>query len=110
MLLVIFLTSLYSLIDYIAISGSMERNVLEYAEHLHEHFIYPVSINDKGRYNVPTNPNGGYRCLLGDWRVKSRADFDLDIALKCTKRASRNLNGRMGHTGSAPKGWRHSEQ
>jgi L-fuconate dehydratase len=49
-----------SLIDYICISGSMERNVLEYAEHLHEHFIHPVSINDKGRYNVPTNPHGGY--------------------------------------------------
>jgi len=49
-----------SLVDYIAISGCMERNVLEYAEHLHEHFVYPVSINDKGRYNVPTNPLGGY--------------------------------------------------
>ena len=52
-----------SLINYICISGSMERNVLEYAEHLHEHFIHPVSINDKGRYNVPTNPHGGYRCI-----------------------------------------------
>lgn len=52
-----------SLIDYICISGSMERNVLEYAEHLHEHFVHPVSINDKGRYNVPTDPHGGYRCV-----------------------------------------------
>lgn len=50
-----------SLIDYIAISGSMERNVLEYAEHLHEHFVYPVTINDKGRYHVPDDPTGGYR-------------------------------------------------
>jgi len=49
-----------SLIDYIAISGSMERNVLEYVDHLHEHFLYPCSINDKGRYNVPTNPLEGY--------------------------------------------------
>ena len=52
-----------SLIDYIAISGHMERNVLEYAEHLHEHFVYPVSINNKGRYNVPSNPLGGYRSV-----------------------------------------------
>lgn len=58
-----------SLIDYIAISGSMERNVLEYAEHLHEHFIHPVSINDKGRYNVPTHPHGGYRCASYTSRV-----------------------------------------
>lgn len=52
-----------SLIDYIAVSGSMERNVLEYVDHLHEHFLYPCSINDKGRYNVPTNSLEGYRCV-----------------------------------------------
>ncbi|KAH9971337.1 enolase C-terminal domain-like protein [Lactifluus volemus] len=48
-----------SLIDYIAVSGTMERNVLEYTDHLHEHFLYPCSIN-KGRYNVPSNPAEGY--------------------------------------------------
>jgi len=62
-----------SLIDYICISGSMERNVLEYAEHLHEHFIYPVSINDKGRYHVPTNPDGGYSIEM---RETSIAEFE----------------------------------
>ena len=45
-----------SLIDYIAVSGSMERNVLEYVDHLHEHFVYPCSISKKGRYNVPVKP------------------------------------------------------
>lgn len=54
---------LCSLIDYIAISGSMERNVLEYVDHLHEHFLYPCSINEKGRYNVPNNPLEGYRSV-----------------------------------------------
>ncbi|EGO29446.1 hypothetical protein SERLADRAFT_445265 [Serpula lacrymans var. lacrymans S7.9] len=49
-----------SLIDYIAISGSMERNVLEFATHLHEHFLYPCSITAQGRYNVPMNPAEGY--------------------------------------------------
>ncbi|KAJ7697592.1 enolase C-terminal domain-like protein [Mycena rosella] len=49
-----------SLIDYIAVSGSMERNVLEFVDHLHEHFVTPCSINKNGRYNVPTNPNEGY--------------------------------------------------
>jgi len=49
-----------SLIDYIAVSGTMERNVLEYVDHLHEHFLYPCSINQKGRYNVPCNPIEGY--------------------------------------------------
>ncbi|KAF8690242.1 hypothetical protein AX14_003044 [Amanita brunnescens Koide BX004] len=49
-----------SLIDYIAISGTMERNVLEYVDHLHEHFIHPCSINAQGRYNVPSDPDEGY--------------------------------------------------
>lgn len=44
----------------ICISGSIERNVLEYVDHLHEHFLYPVQINSNGRYVVPTDPNGGY--------------------------------------------------
>lgn len=52
-----------SLIDYIAISGTMERNVLEYVDHLHEHFVHPCSINAQGRYNVPLDPDEGYRCV-----------------------------------------------
>ncbi|TEB35829.1 mandelate racemase/muconate lactonizing enzyme [Coprinellus micaceus] len=49
-----------SLIDYICVSGNMERNVLEYVDHLHEHFVAPCSINSNGRYNVPSNPDEGY--------------------------------------------------
>lgn len=53
-----------SLIDYIAISGTMERNVLEFVDHLHEHFVTPCSINSRGRYNVPSNPEEGYRYIF----------------------------------------------
>jgi hypothetical protein len=53
-----------SLIDYIAVSGTMERNVLEFVDHLHEHFVTPCSISSRGRYNVPMNPNEGYRCVF----------------------------------------------
>ncbi|THH27444.1 hypothetical protein EUX98_g6744 [Antrodiella citrinella] len=49
-----------SLIDYIAVSGSMERNVLEFVDHLHEHFLHPCSINKNGRYNVPNEADEGY--------------------------------------------------
>jgi len=49
-----------SLIDYICVSGTMERNVLEFVDHLHEHFVTPCSINASGRYNVPLNPHEGY--------------------------------------------------
>ncbi|EIW78688.1 enolase C-terminal domain-like protein [Coniophora puteana RWD-64-598 SS2] len=49
-----------SLIDYICISGTMERNVLEFATHLHEHFVYPCTMNSRGRYSIPVNPAEGY--------------------------------------------------
>jgi L-fuconate dehydratase len=41
-----------SLFDYICVSGSLEDRVLEYVDHLHEHFIEPVRIRD-GRYLPP---------------------------------------------------------
>jgi len=42
-----------SLFDYIAVSGSLEDRVLEYVDHLHEHFVDPVTIRG-GRYMPPT--------------------------------------------------------
>ncbi|TFZ03148.1 L-fuconate dehydratase [Ramlibacter henchirensis] len=41
-----------SLFDYIAVSGSLEGRVLEYVDHLHEHFVEPVVIRN-GRYMPP---------------------------------------------------------
>jgi L-fuconate dehydratase len=38
--------------DYIAVSASLEDRVVEYVDHLHEHFVNPVAI-DRGRYRVP---------------------------------------------------------
>jgi L-fuconate dehydratase len=44
-----------SLFDYIAVSGSLDNRVLEYVEHLHEHFLDPVIIRD-GCYVAPHQP------------------------------------------------------
>ncbi|NND32359.1 MAG: fuconate dehydratase [Saprospiraceae bacterium] len=41
------------MIDYISISGTMENRMIEYVDHLHEHFIHPVKIVN-GRYMPPT--------------------------------------------------------
>lgn len=35
-----------AMIDYICISGTMEGRVVEYVDHLHEHFEYPVEIKN----------------------------------------------------------------
>lgn len=89
-----------SLIDYIAVSGTMERNVLEYVDHLHEHFLYPCSINERGRYNVPNNPVEGYRLRYVLAHRECRAHYTfLFIASRCTGQASQSMSGRMGHTG-----------
>jgi len=63
-----------SLIDYIAVSGTMDRNVLEFVDHLHEHFKYPCSINSRGRYNVPSNPTEGYSIEMFD-ASKAKYEF-----------------------------------
>ena len=44
-----------SMFDYIAVSASLDRRVLEYVDHLHEHFLDPVLIKD-GRYMPPQRP------------------------------------------------------
>jgi L-fuconate dehydratase len=47
-----------SIVDYIAISGGLEGRMIEYVDHLHEHFLEPVVIRD-GRYVVPQAPGYG---------------------------------------------------
>src|SRR5438874_8031455 len=44
-----------AMFDYIAVSGSLENRVVEYVDHLHEHFVHPVVVRD-GRYLAPTAP------------------------------------------------------
>src|SRR6185503_10483861 len=41
-----------SAIDYIAVSGSLDGRMIEYVDHLHEHFVDPVVIRD-ARYVLP---------------------------------------------------------
>lgn len=50
-----------SIFDYIAVSGSLENRVIEYVDHLHEHFVDPVRIRD-GRYMPPEAP--GYSITM----------------------------------------------
>jgi L-fuconate dehydratase len=47
-----------SMFDYLAVSGSAENRVIEYVDHLHEHFLDPVVIKD-GHYVAPLKPGFG---------------------------------------------------
>jgi L-fuconate dehydratase len=44
-----------ALFDYICVSASLENRVLEYVDHLHQHFVDPVVIRN-GRYKPPQLP------------------------------------------------------
>ena len=50
-----------SLFDYVAVSGSLEGRMIEYVDHLHEHFLDPVVIRE-GRYIAPSRP--GYSAQM----------------------------------------------
>jgi L-fuconate dehydratase len=44
-----------SMFDYVAVSASLTDRVIEYVDHLHEHFLDPVVVKD-GCYAAPTAP------------------------------------------------------
>ena len=44
-----------SIFDYLAVSGSLENRVIEYVDHLHEHFLDPVVLR-AGHYQIPARP------------------------------------------------------
>ncbi|MFI2735532.1 enolase C-terminal domain-like protein, partial [Streptomyces sp. NPDC018711] len=44
-----------SMFDYVALSGTTEDRVVEFVDHLHQHFLDPVVI-DRGHYRAPTTP------------------------------------------------------
>ena len=44
-----------SMFDYIAVSACLDRRIVEYVDHLHEHFVTPVVMNGD-RYMPPMEP------------------------------------------------------
>ncbi|OIJ86668.1 L-fuconate dehydratase [Streptomyces monashensis] len=44
-----------SMFDYLAVAGTTDDRVVEYVDHLHEHFVTPVVVRD-GHYTAPTEP------------------------------------------------------
>jgi L-fuconate dehydratase len=41
--------------DYVAVAGTMDDRVIEYVDHLHEHFVDPCVV-ERGRYRAPLAP------------------------------------------------------
>jgi len=51
-----------SMFDFVAVSASQENRVIEYVDHLHEHFVVPVVVQN-GAYRAPTLPGAGTEML-----------------------------------------------
>jgi len=51
-----------AMFDYLAVSGSTERRMIEFVDHLHEHFVEPVEVHH-GRYWAPRLPGSGAEML-----------------------------------------------
>ncbi len=59
-----------AMIDYVCVSASLENRVLEFVDHLHEHFVDPVIVRD-GHYMPPRLP--GYSITM---KPASLDEFD----------------------------------
>ncbi len=53
-----------SMFDYICVSASQENRVIEFVDHLHEHFLDPVHMRD-GRYMPPSKPGYSIQMKAG---------------------------------------------
>jgi L-fuconate dehydratase len=51
-----------SMYDFVAVSRTMDGRMIEFADHLHEHFVTPASIVGV-RYRTPTSPGSGAELL-----------------------------------------------
>jgi L-fuconate dehydratase len=58
-----------SMFDYVAVSGTTEGRVIEWIDHLHEHFVAPARVRD-GRYCTPAQPGAST-----ELRPESLAEF-----------------------------------
>ncbi|GGK36569.1 MULTISPECIES: L-fuconate dehydratase [Flavobacteriaceae] len=62
-----------SMIDYIAVSASLDERIIEYVDHLHEHFLDPVLIKN-GAYMPPLLP--GYSIEI---KSQSLIDYEFPV-------------------------------
>jgi L-fuconate dehydratase len=58
-----------SMFDYVAVSGTTDGRVIEWIDHLHEHFVVPARVRD-GRYCTPAEPGAST-----ELRPESLAEF-----------------------------------
>jgi len=79
--------------DYIALGGDLEDRVIEYVDHLHEHFVDPVAV-ERARYRLPEAP--GYSAQM------KRASIERHLFPGGPEWAGHGSPGESPTTGRAP--------
>jgi len=51
-----------AMFDFVAVSGTLDGRMIEFVDHLHEHFVTPVDVRG-GRYLAPAAPGAGTEML-----------------------------------------------
>ncbi|MEV8390427.1 MULTISPECIES: enolase C-terminal domain-like protein [unclassified Streptomyces] len=75
-----------SMFDYVAVSGSLEGRVIEYVDHLHEHFADPAVVVS-ARYLAPSAPGFSARMLPESIAAHSYPDGPVWQARRTTEEA-----------------------
>jgi L-fuconate dehydratase len=71
-----------SMFDYVALSGTTRDRVIEYVDHLHEHFLTPVRIVD-GHYAAPSAPGFSaqmHASSIGEYTYPGGTFWSADLA------------------------------
>jgi L-fuconate dehydratase len=63
-----------AMFDYVAVSGTKDGRMIEYVDHLHEHFVVPTVIRD-GAYVAPLTPGAGMEMY-----TESRTEYEWSVA------------------------------
>lgn len=80
-----------SMFDFVAVSGSKEGRMIEYVDHLHEHFTTPVDVH-AGCYWPPSAPGAGSEMLretLADYSFPEGPVWAAGAALETSRKESR---------------------
>ncbi len=67
-----------AMFDFVAVSGTRDGRVIEFVDHLHEHFVAPVTVVN-GRYQAPGAPGNGaemYPESVSRWTYPSGAGWE----------------------------------
>ncbi|MBO1268326.1 L-fuconate dehydratase [Arthrobacter cavernae] len=80
-----------SMFDFVAVSGTKEDRMIEFVDHLHEHFVTPVDVHG-GSYWPPSAPGAGTEMLretLADYSYPEGPVWAAGAVLETTRKESR---------------------